>query len=72
MIPNPPKLCMPLLRLEFPFLWRDKINGRAKRAVRDQSLPLLLSSHRGHKKPITCLQIIPNARIIIRYLFISL
>ncbi|XP_043502264.1 WD repeat-containing protein on Y chromosome [Polistes fuscatus] len=65
MIPNPPKLCMPLLRLEFPFLWRDKINGRAKRAVRDQSLPLLLSSHRGHKKPITCLQIIPNARIII-------
>ncbi|KAI4497186.1 hypothetical protein M0802_007670 [Mischocyttarus mexicanus] len=65
MIPNPPKSCMPLLRLEFPFLWRDKINGRAKRAVRDQSLPLLLSSHRGHGKPITCLQIIPNARIII-------
>ncbi|EGI70048.1 WD repeat-containing protein on Y chromosome [Acromyrmex echinatior] len=27
MLPNPPKICMPLLRLEFPFLWKDKING---------------------------------------------
>lgn len=58
---------MPLLRLEFPFLWKDKINGRAKRAVRNQPLPLLLSSFRGHTKPVTCLQIIPDARIIVRY-----
>nr|XP_050846141.1 WD repeat-containing protein on Y chromosome isoform X1 [Vespula vulgaris] len=64
-IPNPPKVCMPLLRLEFPFLWKDIINGRAKRAVQDQSLPLLLSSLRGHTKAVTCLQIIPDARIII-------
>lgn len=66
-VPNPPKVCMPLLRLEFPFLWKDIINGRAKRAVQNQSLPLLLSSLRGHTKAVTCLQIIPDARIIIRY-----
>ncbi|KAK2585795.1 hypothetical protein KPH14_010400 [Odynerus spinipes] len=64
-IPNPSKICMPLLRLEFPFLWKDKIKGRAKRAVQNQALPLLLSSLRGHTKPVTCLEIIPDARIII-------
>ncbi|KAL2715937.1 WD repeat-containing protein on Y chromosome [Vespula squamosa] len=64
-VPNPPKVCMPLLRLEFPFLWKDIINGRAKRAVQNQPLPLLLSSLRGHTKAVTCLQIIPDARIII-------
>ena len=57
---------MPLLRLEFPFLWKKKIIGRAKKAVRDQPLPLLLSSIHGHLKPITSIQIIPDARIIIR------
>ncbi|XP_029678080.1 WD repeat-containing protein on Y chromosome [Formica exsecta] len=65
MLPNPPKVCMPLLRLEFPFLWKDRINGRAKRAVRNQTLPLLLSSVRGHMRGITSLQIIHSARIII-------
>lgn len=57
---------MPLLRLEFPFLWKDRINGRAKRAVRKQALPLLLSSVRGHMRGITSLQIISSARIIVR------
>ncbi|XP_046141519.1 WD repeat-containing protein on Y chromosome [Osmia bicornis bicornis] len=65
LVPNPPKICMPLLRLEFPFLWKSKINGRAKRAVRNQPLPLLLSSVHGHLKAITSIQIIPDARIII-------
>ncbi|EFN73429.1 WD repeat-containing protein 49, partial [Camponotus floridanus] len=65
MLPNPPKICMPLLRLEFPFLWKDRINGRAKRAVRKQALPLLLSSVRGHMRGITSLQIIFSARIIV-------
>ncbi|KAL6441022.1 hypothetical protein ACFW04_003411 [Cataglyphis niger] len=65
MLPNPPKVCMPLLRLEFPFLWKDRINGRAKRAVRNQTLPLLLSSVRGHMRGITSLQIIYSARIIV-------
>lgn len=54
------------LRLEFPFLWKDRLLGRAKRAVKDQPLPLLLSSVRGHLKSITSVQIIPDARIIIR------
>ncbi|XP_011883535.1 PREDICTED: WD repeat-containing protein on Y chromosome-like [Vollenhovia emeryi] len=67
MLPNPPKICMPLLRLEFPFLWKDKIDGRAKRAVRDQPLPLLLSSVRGHTRGITTLQVISSARMIVRY-----
>ncbi|KAK9309928.1 hypothetical protein QLX08_000565 [Tetragonisca angustula] len=65
LLPNPPKISMPLLRLEFPFLWKNKIIGRAKRAVRDQPLPLLLSSIHGHLKSITSVQIIPDARIII-------
>ncbi|XP_018367624.1 PREDICTED: WD repeat-containing protein on Y chromosome isoform X2 [Trachymyrmex cornetzi] len=65
MLPNPPKICMPLLRLKFPFLWKDKIDGRAKRAVRNQMLPLLLSSVRGHTQGITSLQIISSARVIV-------
>ncbi|KYN02701.1 WD repeat-containing protein on Y chromosome, partial [Cyphomyrmex costatus] len=65
MLPNPSKICMPLLRLEFPFLWKDKIDGRAKRAVRSQMLPLLLSSVRGHTLGITSLQIISSARVIV-------
>lgn len=58
---------MPLLRLEFPFLWKDRVDGRAKRAVRDQTLPLLLSSVHGHTRGITSLQVISSARIIVRY-----
>ncbi|CAK9804570.1 WD repeat-containing protein on Y chromosome [Anthophora plagiata] len=65
LMPNPPAISMPLLRLEFPFLWRDRIIGRAKRAVRDQPLPLLLSSVHGHLGAVTSVQIIPDARIII-------
>ncbi|KOC66274.1 WD repeat-containing protein on Y chromosome [Habropoda laboriosa] len=65
LMPNPSKISMPLLRLEFPFLWRERIIGRAKRAVRDQPLPLLLSSVRGHLGAITSVQIIPDAHIII-------
>lgn len=65
-MPNPPEVCLPLLRLEFPFLWKDKINGRAKRAIQDQPLPLLLSSVRGHMKAITSVQIISDARIVVR------
>nr|XP_033196517.1 WD repeat-containing protein on Y chromosome-like isoform X2 [Bombus vancouverensis nearcticus] len=65
LLPNPPKISMPVLRLEFPFLWKKKVIGRAKRAVKDQPLPLLLSSVRGHLKSITSVQIIPDARIVI-------
>ncbi|KAL0125198.1 hypothetical protein PUN28_004379 [Cardiocondyla obscurior] len=64
-LPNPSKVRMPLLRLKFPFLWKDKINGRAKRAVRNQTLPLLLSSVRGHTQGITSLQVISREQIIV-------
>ncbi|KAG7203778.1 hypothetical protein KM043_013799 [Ampulex compressa] len=65
MIPNPNAICMPLLRLEFPFLWKDKLSGRAKRAVQGQSLPLLVSSVRGHTNPVTSVQTIDSSRIIV-------
>ncbi|XP_076227529.1 WD repeat-containing protein WDY [Nomia melanderi] len=65
LIPDSPKVCMPLLRLEFPFLWKDKINGRAKRAIKDQPLPILLTSVRGHIKSVTSVQVISNAHIIV-------
>lgn len=61
------KINMPALRLEFPFLWKDRIPGRTKRAVKDQSLPLLLSSFKGHSKPVNAVQFIPGARLIVRY-----
>ncbi|XP_022814895.1 WD repeat-containing protein on Y chromosome-like [Spodoptera litura] len=44
---------MPRLRLMFPFLWRDRIEGRAKRSVRDQPKPLLLNSYRAHLRCVT-------------------
>ncbi|XP_031367032.1 WD repeat-containing protein on Y chromosome [Apis dorsata] len=65
LVSDPPEINMIHLRLEFPFLWKDRFLGRAKRAVKDQPLPLLLSSVRGHLKSITSVQIIPDARIII-------
>ena len=48
-------------------MWKDRINGRAKRAVYDQPLPLLLSSMQGHIGTVSSLQYVPNARIIVRY-----
>ncbi|XP_063236121.1 WD repeat-containing protein on Y chromosome [Bacillus rossius redtenbacheri] len=59
------KVCMPLLRLQFPFLLRDRITGRAKRAVRGQPLPALLSSHRAHLACVNHLEFLPQAGILI-------
>nr|XP_032514989.1 WD repeat-containing protein on Y chromosome-like [Danaus plexippus plexippus] len=56
---------MPKLRLTFPFLWRDRIEGRAKRCVRDQPLPLLLSSVRAHLRCITALAYIDDLRLVL-------
>jgi len=70
MLPDPPKVCMPLLRLKFPFLWKDRINGRAKRAVRNQTLPVLLSSVRGHMQGIISLAVISSAQIILRFILL--
>lgn len=41
------------LRNLFPFLWRDQIEGRAKRKVKSQLEPQLLNSYQGHLKSIT-------------------
>ncbi|KAK3914694.1 WD repeat-containing protein on Y chromosome [Frankliniella fusca] len=57
-------LFMPALRKQFPFLFRDRIPGRAKRAVRAQDLPMLLSSVRGHLQPVTFLQYCPENKIL--------
>ncbi|XP_046962208.1 WD repeat-containing protein on Y chromosome [Vanessa cardui] len=56
---------MPKLRLTFPFLWRDRIEGRAKRSVRDQPLPLLLSSYRAHLRCITSLAYIDDLHLVL-------
>ncbi|XP_063362976.1 WD repeat-containing protein on Y chromosome-like [Cydia amplana] len=56
---------MPALRLEFPFLWRDRIEGRAKRCVRDQPLPLLLNSYRGHVRCVTTLAYIDEYKLLL-------
>lgn len=56
------------LRLKFPFLWKDTILGRAKRAVRDQHYPMLLSSFKAHLKPINSIEYISESELIIRQL----
>ncbi|XP_045768906.1 WD repeat-containing protein on Y chromosome-like [Maniola jurtina] len=56
---------MPQLRLMFPFLWRDRIEGRAKRSVRDQPLPLLLNSYRAHLRCVTALAYIDDLRLVL-------
>lgn len=57
---------MPKLRLQFPFLWEDRVEGRAKRSVRDQPLPLLLSSYRAHLRSITTLAYIDERKLVLR------
>ncbi|KAG6461155.1 hypothetical protein O3G_MSEX012443 [Manduca sexta] len=56
---------MPKLRLEFPFLWRDRVEGRAKRSVRDQPLPLLLNSYRAHLRCITTMAYIDELKLLL-------
>lgn len=56
---------MPRLRAEFPFLWRDRIEGRAKRCVRDQPRPLLLNSYRAHLRCVTSLAYIDDQKLLL-------
>ncbi|XP_049868004.1 WD repeat-containing protein on Y chromosome-like [Pectinophora gossypiella] len=58
-------VCMPKLRLEFPFLWHDRVEGRAKRSVRDQPLPLLLNSYRAHMRCITTMAYIDEQKLVL-------
>ncbi|XP_050669660.1 WD repeat-containing protein on Y chromosome-like isoform X2 [Leptidea sinapis] len=57
-------ISMPKLRVTFPFLWRDRIEGRAKRSVRDQPLPLLLNSYRAHLRCITSLAYVDHLQLL--------
>ncbi|XP_072939035.1 WD repeat-containing protein on Y chromosome-like [Epargyreus clarus] len=56
---------MPKLRMTFPFLWRDRIEGRAKRCVREQPLPLLLNSYRAHLRCVTTLAYLDDLRLLL-------
>ncbi|XP_028169405.1 WD repeat-containing protein on Y chromosome [Ostrinia furnacalis] len=58
-------ISMPRLRLEFPFLWRDRVEGRAKRCVRDQPRPLLLNSYRAHLRCITTMAYIDELKLVL-------
>nr|CAD7403814.1 unnamed protein product [Timema poppensis] len=60
------KVVMPKYRLQFPFLWKDRVEGRAKRAVREQPLPILLSSYRAHLEAVTHIEYLAETRIVIR------
>ncbi|XP_071442112.1 WD repeat-containing protein on Y chromosome isoform X2 [Hetaerina americana] len=63
---NPqPKIVMPMYRLQFPFLLRDRWNGKAKRAIKGQDLPILLSSHQAHLRAITHIEYISEGKIIV-------
>ncbi|XP_035433899.2 WD repeat-containing protein on Y chromosome [Spodoptera frugiperda] len=55
---------MPRLRLMFPFLWRDRIEGRAKRSVRDQPKPLLLNSYRAHLRCVTVVEYVDELKLL--------
>ncbi|KAH9642092.1 hypothetical protein HF086_007212 [Spodoptera exigua] len=57
---------MPRLRLMFPFLWRDRIEGRAKRCVRDQPEPLLLNSYRAHLRCVTSIAYMDEHKLFFR------
>nr|CAD7445100.1 unnamed protein product [Timema bartmani] len=59
------KVVMPKYRLQFPFLWKDRVEGRAKRAVREQPLPILLSSYRAHLEAVTHIEYLAESRIVI-------
>ncbi|XP_047019630.1 WD repeat-containing protein on Y chromosome-like [Helicoverpa zea] len=64
LIKRPVHVNMPRLRLMFPFLWRDRIEGRAKRSTRDQPLPLLLNSYRAHLRCVTSLAYIDEMKLL--------
>lgn len=58
-------VCMPLLRLKFPFMWHDKMAGRAKRAYKTTDPPILVNSYKAHLKAVTGLIYIDRVDIVI-------
>ncbi|KAH8409406.1 hypothetical protein KR222_002579, partial [Zaprionus bogoriensis] len=58
------KVCMPRLRLDFIFLRKEPFLTRAKRMVRDQPEPMLVSSYKGHLKAINSIGFINLPKIV--------
>lgn len=56
---------MPKLRLKFPFLLRTVFLGRAKRSVRKQPNPMLLSSLKCHTKAITGIEYVEKHELLL-------
>ncbi|XP_049764436.1 WD repeat-containing protein on Y chromosome-like [Schistocerca cancellata] len=63
--PHDVDICLPKLRLQFPFLLKDRIEGRAKRILYNQPMPLLLSSYRGHLRGINHLEYLSGCELLI-------
>ncbi|SPP81442.1 WD repeat-containing protein on Y chromosome [Drosophila guanche] len=57
-------VCMPKLRLEFIFLRKEFWVTRAKRVVRHQREPLLVSSYKAHLKAINSISFINLPKIV--------
>ncbi|XP_053961506.1 WD repeat-containing protein on Y chromosome isoform X1 [Anastrepha ludens] len=58
-------VCMPLLRLQFIFLRKERFLTRAKRMVRYQREPMLLSSYKAHIKAINSIVYINTPKILL-------
>lgn len=59
-------ICLPQYRIIFPFLWKDLIDGRAKRYSRGQPLPMLLNSYKAHRMIITVLIYLDGPELLFR------
>lgn len=59
------RVFMPEYRIMFPFLWKDRIEGRAKRTHRGQPLPILMNSYKGHRMLVTGIVYIEVNKIIV-------
>lgn len=58
-------VCMPLYRLQFPFLINDRIRTRAKAALKNQPSPLLLSSYKGHTGAVLHFEYIQESKLLL-------
>lgn len=52
-------------RTKFPFLWKDTIEGRAKRSVLKQNKPWLVNSFNAHKNTITKIAFIEGSEVLV-------
>ncbi|CAH0554641.1 unnamed protein product [Brassicogethes aeneus] len=64
-VKNPPHICLPKYRLRFPYMWTGIIRGSACRNLTPLDRPILLNSYKGHFLPISSLEYIDEARMLI-------